>query len=48
MQLLSRVRADGSEEVRGQQPDATVPGVLRPGQEHHENGFQVPEPGGGG
>jgi len=48
VQLLSRVRADGPEKVRGQQPNATVPGILRPGQEHHENGFQVPEPGGGG
>lgn len=47
VQLLFRLRTDGQEKVRGQQPDATVPGVLRPRQEHHENGLQVPEPSGG-
>jgi len=48
VQLLSRVHADRTEKVRSQQPDTTVPGVLRPGQKHHENGLQVPKPGGGG
>lgn len=48
VQLLSRIRADGEEEVRGQQPDTTVPSVFRAGQVHHENGLQVPEPNGRG
>lgn len=48
VQLSLRVRAGGPEKMRGQQPDATVSGVLRAGQERHEDGLQVPEPGGGG